>query len=250
MDTARMKTRLPADWIVAAVAGNPAKLLPNGHILLPPARMSFFNGVTKSKDKVENGQVKAGKYGTGILFPFGFDVAPTHLAAASQARKDKIRSSYSDNPEGAGFDSPFKDQAVRVKPAEGGINKTGKSYEGFVPGLVFMEPRANNRPALSEFINGVPTAAVGSDEELAKRFYSGMWAMCTVSVFKSTSTENPNVFFGLEAVLKIADDNVFGGTGGGQAPDYANVGVNITAPVDPAALFNAGGSAGGAAALM
>lgn len=242
MDTTRMKTRLPQAWIEQVVAGNPAKLLPSGHILLPPARMSFFQGVYKSKDKIENGVTKPGKHGTGILFPFGADVAPQYLAAASVARKDMIRSKYPDNPEGAGFDSPFKDQGVRIKPTEGGTNKMGKSYEGFVPGYLFMEPRANNRPALSELVGGVPTAAVGSDEELAKRFYSGMWAMCTVSVFKSTSTENPNVFFGLEAVLKIADDNRFGGEGGGVAPDYASVGVNITAPVDPAALFQGAGA--------
>ena len=228
----RMQTRMTADWISKMTAGNPATLLPSGNVRLPPARMAFADVVRPSEEKVVNGQVQPSKYGCTLLF--GPDADLTALRAL---RAERIAEYFPQNKTGAGLDDPIKDQGIRVAPAEGGSNKQGKTLAGFVPGLLMIGPNANldYRPRLSRIENGEPVTAFGTEEELVKEFYGGCWVMATVSVFHGKNPRNPNAFYGLASVLKIADDNSFKGGGGDGAEAFT--GINLEAAVDPASLF-------------
>jgi hypothetical protein len=229
---ARMQTRQTADWIAKITAANPAKLLPSGNILLPPARGAFVNFAKPGEDKVVKGVLQKGKFGGALLFAPGAD-----LTAARDLRAERIKEYFPKNPQGLGLDDPIKDQGIRVSPEEGGSNKMGKTTSGYVPGNLFMNPNANvdYRPRLNRLEGGQPVPAFGTEEELVKEFYSGAWYMATVSVFHGKNDQNPNAFYGLASVLKIADDNVFSGGGGDGVEAFA--GIQIDDGVDPASLF-------------
>lgn len=229
---ARMQTRMTADWIAKVTAANPAKLLASGNILLPPARMAFADVVRPSEAKVVNGEQQASKYGCTLLFAPGAD-----LTAARELRAERIKEYFPQNQTGAGLDDPIKDQGIRVSPAEGGKNKQGKTLAGYVPGLPMIAPNANldYKPRLNWLENGQPVPAFGTEEELIKAFYGGCWVMATINVFHGKNPKNPNAFYGLSSILKIADDNSFKGGGGDGVEAFA--GVQIDDGVDPASLF-------------
>lgn len=231
-DYARMNTRQPLERIQTWVAKNPAKPTSSGTIRLPPARLSFANVGLPAEDKVINGQLQKGRYGAALLFPPGAD-----LAAARDARMELIKTAFPKNPAGKGLDDPIKDQGIRVAPDEGGENAQGKTSLGYVPGAFFISANANLDfpPGLNEMVDGVPTPCTGPRDELDRKFYSGCWVIPTVTVFHGKNPQNPNVFYGLAGVLKIADDNKFSG-GSGDGPQ-AFEGIEIEDALDPTALF-------------
>lgn len=234
LDLQRMQTNMTAEWIEKVVAANPSRLLDNGNVILPPARMAFANVVTPAEDrKSANGTIIKGKYGTNLLFPPMAD-----LTALRKARADMIPQAFPKNPQGLGLDDPIKDQGEKVAPAEGGTNKKGATTGGFVPGSLYISPNANldYKPLLNEFVGGAVQPCYGEIDALKAKFYSGAWVIATVSVFHGRSSENPNIFYGLSSILKIADDQRFSG-GGGDGPDaFAGVQIDV-AGVDPKSLF-------------
>lgn len=232
-DIAKMQTGMDPAWIEKVVKGNPAVLLPSGNIRLPPARGAFVNVAKPAKDKIVSGQVQKGSYGMNLLFTPDAD-----LTALRDLRAEKLKEFFPKNPTGAGLSDPIKDQGINVAAAEGGTNKKGQTYGGFVPGSKFIGPNANldYKPTLSRLVNGQVEVAFGTPEELEKEFYSGAWYIATVSCFHGRNEQNPNAFFGLSSVLKIADDKKFSGGGGDGVEAYA--GINIDpAGIDPSSLF-------------
>lgn len=232
-DIAKMQTGMDPAWIEKVVKGNPSLLLPSGNVRLPPARGAFVNVAKPAKDKLENGQTKKGTYGMNLLFTPDAD-----LTALRDLRSEKLKEFFPKNPTGAGLSDPIKDQGTNVSAAEGGSNKKGVTYGGFVPGSLFIGPNANleYKPTLSRLVNGQVEVAFGTPEELEKEFYSGAWYIATVSCFHGQNPQNPNAFFGLSSVLKIADDKKFSGGGGDGVEAYA--GINIDpAGIDPSSLF-------------
>lgn len=231
-DIARMQTNMDPAWLAATAKATPALLLPSGNVRVL-GRGAFVNVASPAKDKVINGQVQKGNYGINLLFLPDYD-----LTALIELRKEKLKEFFPKNPTGAGLSDPIKDQAINVAPDEGGINKTGKTFGGFVPGCKFIGPNANLdfKPTLSRFKNGAVEAASGTQEELDAEFYSGAWYLATVTCFHGKNPQNPNAFFGLSSVLKIQDDRKFNGGGGDGVEAYA--GINIEpAGVNPESLF-------------
>lgn len=229
-----MQTNMTEAWIAKVVADNPALLLDSGNVRLPPARMAFANVVTPAKDSAgNNGEVIKGKYGTNLLFTPQAD-----LTALRAARTGMMPQAFPKNPTGVGLDDPIKDQADKVSPSEGGKNKKGATTSGFVPGCHYISPGANldYKPTLNEFVGGAVQPCFGTIEELQAKFYSGCWVMATVTVFHGKNPSNPNIFFGLSSLLKIADDQRFSGGGGDGAEAYAGVSIDM-AGVDPKSLF-------------
>lgn len=230
----RMGTRLTAAWIEKMTTANPARVLSSGNVILPPARVAFGNIALPGEDRMLNGQLVKGKYGANLLFAPG-----ANLDALRKARADLVKTAFPKNPAGKGLEDPIKDQGDRVAPDEGGENAMGKTYLGYVPGALYISPNANLDfpPGMNELVNGVPTACTGPRDELARKFYSGCWVIPTVNVFHGKNPQNPNVFFGLAGVLKIADDNAFsGGTGDGPAA-FEGIQIDEDA-LDPTALFS------------
>lgn len=228
MNLEMMGTRLTAAEIEKMVAANPARLISATTVVLPPARLSFVNLAKRSKAMEEG---KEGKFGANLLFTEGADIK-----ALVELRAKVIAENFPSNPKGAGFKMPFRDQADRVAPLEGGKNPGGKTSKGYVPGCIFIAPTANNRPPLATFeTGGVKPFLLQDEAEIEKVFYSGIWAICAVNAYASKNTVNPGVFFGLQSVLKVRDDETF--SGGGLDPSTAFSGINIDAGVDPSALF-------------
>lgn len=232
-DLERMQTNMSADWLAKVAKDNPATLLPSGNVRVF-GRGAFVNVASPAKDRPgPGGVIQKGTYGMNVLFLPDYD-----LTALTALRAEKLREFFPKNPTGAGLSDPIKDQAINVAPDEGGLNKTGKTFGGFVPGAKFIGPNANLdfRPSLTRLVNGAVEPAFGTKEELDAEFYSGAWYMVTVTCFHGKNPQNPNAFFGLSSVLKIADDRKFSGGGGDGVEAYA--GINIEpAGVNPERLF-------------
>lgn len=232
MNTEMMNTRFSADAIQKMVAGNPCVRLESGDIRLPPARLSFTNLDKPGRNL--NDPTKEGKYGANLVFPFaGADL----LAPLVATRNDLLKATFPNNPTGAGMKNPFKNQAERVAPDKGGTNPAGKSFGGYVPGLVYISATGNQRPSMWKppFVQGNPTAVI-TVEEINEAFYPGAWAIAVVRAYASKQSANPGVFFGLQSLFKLADDNKLGG-GGGIDPKAAFGGIQIDNSVDAASLF-------------
>lgn len=232
MDTNRMKTRHSIEQIQKLVTGNPARLLESGDVVLPPARLSFPNLAKPGKNF--NDPTKEGKYGANLLFTPGVD-----LQLAKQLRDRKLAESYPANPSGAGMKNVFKDQGQQVSAAEGGLNAMGKTYSGYVPGCVFFGAQSQRRPNLwvPPIVNGSPTAFLGDEAQIEAMFYPGCWVIAVINAYKSSVAQNPGVFFGLQSLFKVMDDNKFEGAAGSVDPKAAFGGVNIDSTVNPESLF-------------
>lgn len=209
MDLVRMDTRLSLEKIKTMVTSNPAKLLPDGTVVCPPARLSFANLGAPGKNTLDPG--KPGKYGTNLLFTQGAD-----LTALKKLRDGVLASAFPHNPKGAGMKPAFRDQGDKIAPSEGGTNATGKTYKGFTPGAAYIIPTSNHRPGLwvPPIVNGMPTPFAGDAKEIDTKFHSGVWAMAVVNAYASKNAQNPGVWFGLLSLLFIEDDNSLGGAGG------------------------------------
>ena len=233
LDLARMQTRLTEAFITKMVAANPSILLPSGNLRLPPARLSFPNLAKKGTATNDDGTPREGSFGANLLFTPDAD-----LTAAAMERKKKLAEFFPTNPTGAGMKSPFRDQADRVAPSEGGQNVKGKTTTGYVPGAKVITPNANRRPSLSTLVNGKAAAFLGSDDEIEKTFYAGCWVVPFVNVFHGRNAKNPGAFFGLQGVLKVCDDTEFGGTS--MDMNEAAAGLTIDGSFDPASSFSTG----------
>ena len=233
MNLEMMNTRLSQAEIEKMVKANPARVVSGNTVVLPPARLSFANLGKRSKNM--NDPTKEGKFSANLLFTKDAD-----LTALIALYKQTVRDNFPSNPEGKGFKVPFRDQADRVAPLEGGSNPAGKTSKGYVPGCLFIAPTAMQRPPLATFETGGVKAFLSQDEEqIDQVFYSGIWAICAVNPYASKNTTNPGVFMGLQSVLKVRDDTAF--TGGGIDPVSTFGGINIDSSIDPTALF--GGAA-------
>lgn len=237
-DISRMKTRMTVEQIVSMVGRNPAAMVDEANIRLPPARLSFANIAKPGKNL--NSATEPGKYGSNLLFTPNAD-----LTLLKQLRDKTLAAAFPANPTGVGMKNPFRNQADRVAPADGGANVKGKSTPGYTPGWTFIIPTSNYRPALwvPPFVPGptgvlAPTPFQGSEAEMDNMFYAGCWCIAVVNAYKAGNAQNPGVFFGLQSLLKIADDEKLGGAGGGAGANPAAFGgVSIDASVNPASLF-------------
>lgn len=249
LDLVKMGTRLTEQQILDFVAKNPARLTSEGNVILPPCRLSFASLGTQ-KDKLDtNGNKVLGPDGQPVKDGYGASlllIPQSDVAALVAQRAQKVREFFPNNPEGAGLPPLFKNQSTKVAPADGGENRSGKTFTGYVPGWPFITANANNRPGLATIVNGVPTAFVGTDEQIDNEFYNGCWVIPSVNIFHGKNTRNPGAFPGLQQVLKFADDTPFGSAGDRKANVQEFGGVAIDASINPAAAF--GEPAGGAAA--
>ena len=237
MNIQMMKTRLTPEYLAALAAANPAiefldaQGRPNGNVRLPVARLSFANLGRPGKNM--NDPSKEGKYGANLLFLPNADIT-----VARGARARMLAEKFPNNPQGMGMKDPFRDQADRVAPAQGGKNPKGQSTSGYVPGSTFMAPTSNRPVQLftGPIVNGVPSVFTGGEKEIEREFYSGCWVIAVVNFYASTNVSNPGVFVGLQQLMKIADDNEFQGTSSVD-PRMAFGNVNISQEVQPASLF-------------
>jgi hypothetical protein len=132
--------------------------------------------------------------------------------------------------------APFKDQGLKVSTAEGGLDPIGRTTAGYVPGCYFMT--AKSVQPVPCFARRDGRTQVILPAEIESVFYPGAWVDVKLTLIKSTDNGNPGVFFGLQSVMKLADDTRFGGGSSGRAEDFDSA----TPIEDPNAIVGSTGT--------
>lgn len=217
-------SRVDDAWLRENMERNPPRVQASGNIFSGPVRLAFTQNVFKAGKSAGADEGAAEKFGCTILFPpdtkFGVFVdAWTKLARESFPQR------WDAQGKPIGLHSPFHDQ----------VDKTvgTKPYAGFTPGAMYMAVGSLYKPQVFDMSQRLIT-----DET---QVYSGCWAFAILNAYKY-SNKKTGVGFGLQALIKLADDDKLGG-GGGVSADAAFAGVAITAASNVAAKFDGVGGA-------
>ena len=160
------------------------------NILTPEFRASFTYVFVPQK-AMEAG--KPDKYSVTMLFPKNADLSALKKAA-TDALQEKFGSRLADPVKGpalkARLRSPFRDQGE-------------KTYDGYVPGSIFVTATSKNKPGLV-------------DQNLQdivdpSQFYSGVYARATLRAFAYEQAGNVGVSFGLQNIQKLRDGESLSG---------------------------------------
>jgi hypothetical protein len=214
------KTRMTPDWIAKVLAANPCTLIldektgkPNGLIRACPARISWPNLFTAKGGKNDDGSDKAPTFGCQLMFPPGANLSLlTQVASECASREfpDKIV-----NGQFVGLHFPFRNQAEKHE------------HEGYEPDGIFFNTSSKFKPHVG-FLDGGGNWQQIVDESM---IYPGVWVIPTLNVYAYKDPRRKGVSFGIAGVLKIADDERFGGTGASN-PHHDFKGVAVDSNVD------------------
>lgn len=236
--TAQLSSRHTLQYLQEVASKNPSALVvdekANSRIVRTTlVRLAFAHLGEKGKNLTD--PTKEGKFGANLLFLPGTD-----FSVMKKERDRLLAEKYPANPTGVGMKPAIRDQGEWVSPANGGKNAQGKDYKGFVPGSGVILPTANRQPTLwvPPIVNGQATRFFGTPQEIAAEFYSGCWCLAFLNVYGSSVAANPGVFFGLEGLLKVLDDDKFdGGTSAAMSSAAAFSGISVGQNEDPASFF-------------
>ena len=216
-------------WLQQVYGANPPQQIrnPDGSLadnafLTGPVRLSFVYLMDARKPQPTAQQPNPTPYFTATcLFPPGADLSVLQQEHARRCREEFPRNA---TPDGQvfGLYPTFADQGQKPQ------------LEGFTPGGVFVEMRANldHRPqVLDSRMNPIVEKT---------RVYSGVWAICAgrfYAIGKNSAdpTMKKGVRFGLTSVMIIADDKKLGGSSADAKTQFA--GISITQNTDVAAQF-------------
>lgn len=213
------------DWIRAAYAACPMQMATdaqgnqNGNIITGPVRLQFADGVFHKVVKMKGQQPLPD--GSNMTFQCGMLFTPLHdlsimwniYVAIANAEFPGSYNPQSTN--GNYFPSllpPWKNQA----------DKAGQ-FDGFTPGAMWINPRSGYKPIVVD-IRQNPIV----DESA---IYAGCWAICAISAFaggKGTPQKGP--MWGLQSIMKIADDDKLGGGAPNVQDLYGGVNIGAIAP--------------------
>lgn len=234
----RMQIGLAPELYARLINGNPPRVGEGGQVFSGAVRLSW---PSLSKPTVMKGQEGKAtpKYQASGLF--------THknVSVIMDALKASIRMHYPTvtdpsimlNPREKNH--PMKDQGLKVSMADGGYEVIKKSTAGYVTGFPFITAKSTQSIPCFHNVGGRVAAVL--PEEIDKVLYAGCWVTMKMTIIKSTSPGNPGVFFGLQSVMKLADDKAFGGggAGNGTAEDFAET-VSIEDPNANAIMQSSG----------
>lgn len=211
-------TNMSPERVKSMLAANPCVLLESGDVRTCVARASFPH-LDKPQAAMEDG--KADKYALTLLFPHGADISVLKQAASAKALEKWPNAGQ---PGGPTLHTPFRDQADKIK------------FDGYVAGAFFITATGERKPPV---VNTQRLPIVD-----ARGVYPGCWVIAIVRPFyfeaknKQGKTIKQGVSFGLQSVMKIADDVELGGSGSDPNKDFAGVAVEgMSSDVDPASLF-------------
>lgn len=169
----------------------------------PVFRAAFVN-LFEPKAADEDKPNAKPKYGLTMLFQEGEDLADIKKLA-TQLMKDKF-GDKSKWPKG--FNKPWRDQAEKDKDNE---DATGKTYDGFESGNLFMNASTEQQPEVTdEGLNPVVSS---------KTVYSGCMMRAYITMFWYEKKGNFGIGVSLGPVQKIDDGEPLGGS----APAAASV---------------------------
>lgn len=198
----------------------------NGNYRTGPVRGSFMHVLVRSPIK-ETAQGKiGGKFDGTALFPPAADLSVLSAGAKELALAhwpDYGKTDAAGNNIGPNLHSPFNQQSQKL------------NQPGYTAGGVYITSVADQRAPYA--VNGQGAPIIDNNE-----IYSGAWYFFIIRPFKFDVGMKKGVSFGLQGVMKIADDARLGGGGGGGNPgaDFAGVSIDTSAQaaaVNPANLF-------------
>jgi hypothetical protein len=206
--------------LIRLVRQFPCKELDTGNIRTCPARLSYPNLFEKSKP---NGKIKEEKYGATLLFPKG-----VNLTLLEEALTHTAIEKYGAKWQSLNVALPWRDQA----------EKEGKA--GYVPGAKFFRAKSDQRPG----IRG-PNGKELTDKNA---IYPGCWVLATIRPFPyPDGSPGRGVSFGLQNIMKIADDESFGAMPADPEDEFGDVLIDGSGDAD--SMFGDEPSSGGKASV-
>lgn len=205
-------TNMSPEWVKSMLAANPCVLLESGNVRTCIARLSFPHLFTPQEPMEIGGK---SKFTATLLFPVGADLTVLKTAAGNAAREKWPNAGQQGGPT---LHTPFRDQAEKIK------------FDGYVAGAFFITATGERKPPVVD-ARMLPIV----DE---KALYPGCWVIANVRPFTFDAKMKKGVSFGLQSIMKIADDVELGGSGSDPNKDFAGVAVEgMSSDVDPASLF-------------
>lgn len=205
-------TNMSPEWVQSLLTAYPCTKLESGNIRTCIARLSFPH-LFKPQPPMEAGGKE--KFTATLLFPVGADLSVLKQAAAECAIEKWPNAG---KPGGPTLHTPFRKQDEKVQ------------FAGYEVGGFFIVASGERKPPV------VDAKTLPIVEE--KSVYPGMWVMATLRAFAFDAKMKKGVSFGLQSIMKIADDVELGGGGSDPTKDFAGVAVGgISNEVDPSSLF-------------
>lgn len=205
-------TNMSAEWIASMIAANPCVVLESGNIRTCPVRLSFPH-LFKPQAPMEDGGKS--KYTATLLFPVGADLSVLKAAASKTALEKWPNAGQAGGPT---LHTPFRKQDEKLQ------------FAGYEAGGFFITASGERRPPVVD----VKTLPIVEEDKV----YPGCWVIATIRPFTFDAKMKKGVSFGLQSIMKIADDVELGGGGSDPSKDFAGVSVGgMTNEVDPASLF-------------
>lgn len=187
----------------------------NGNFRTGPVRGSFMSVLTRNKPIAPN---PTGKFSATALFPPAADLSILKAAATEAALSKWPQAGQQGGPT---LHTPFRPQADKA------------NLEGYTPGGVFITATADQRAPYAVDARGAPIT-----EEA--QLLSGAWYFFVLRPFIFDAGLKKGVGFGLQGVMKIAEDRSFGGGGSNPKSDFHGVSIDTSAQaasVNAASLF-------------
>lgn len=186
-------TRYDAAKIAKMMSLFPCKELDSGNLRTSPFRGSYPNIFERSKS---DGDYRS-TFGITCLFPKG-----SKLDVLKEAAQHTAIERFGPKAASMGLKMPFRNQ----------VEKEGKT--GYVGGAFFFRATSDDQPGILD-LNGKPI----TDK---KAVYPGAWFIATVRPFPFDKKQK-GVAFGLQNLIKIADDDAFGGTRAEANDEFSDV---------------------------
>lgn len=187
----------------------------NGNYRTGPVRGSFMSVLQRNKPIAPN---PTGKFSATALFPPAANIDILKQAATEAALAKWPQAGQVGGPT---LHTPFRQQADKA------------NLEGYTPGGVFITATADQRAPYAVDARGAP---ITEDSHVM----SGAWYLFVLRPFVFDAGLKKGVSFGLQGVMKIADDRTFGGGGSDPRSDFHGVSIDTSAQaasVNAASLF-------------
>lgn len=196
----------------------PAKVLDSGNIRLPPARLSYPNVFEKSKPR---GKIKEEKFTATFLFPKGCDLKPV-VQYFMKAGADE------------GMALATMQALARERIQEQA--KKAEKVTGYEAGAFYLQAKSDYQPTI--------ITLGGKDIVDPRAVYGGCWVIGLIDAYKYKEPI-PGMTWGLQSLVKLCDDESFGG--GASLDPREELGDILDGTADAGALFGdskAGGTVG------
>jgi Protein of unknown function (DUF2815) len=200
-------------WIQQACQANPPQFVQGnaGHFTSGPVRLAFTQSLfTPELKPSKPGEQPRSAYSCAILFPPIAD-----LSLFNNEWNRVAQSDFANTWNGAmfaGLDPPFRAQVEKLQ------------YSGYTPGGMYINVSSNYKPPIVDArMNPIVDPA---------QVYAGCWAIVCLNTYASGKTQaKKGPRFGLQTIMKIADDKSL--EGAGPDPKAMFAGAKITPPSGP-----------------